>query len=200
MIRVLIADDSAFMRKVLSDLFAKQSDFQVVGTAVNGKDTVDKVKKLNFAMGKLIPDCTSLMDVGCRKDKFLKSICPEDVKYFPVDYKAHDDEIIACDFNKDFPNIKVDTCLCALTAEYVENLPQFLANMCNAAQKQILMICRPFNDKEIISRYRWEHPFLTDFTEEFLIQTMERNNFRLDKQYPTDNPSVILYDFRKILE
>ena len=47
MIRVLIADDSAFMRKVLSDLFAKQSDFQVVGTAVNGKDTVDKVKKLN---------------------------------------------------------------------------------------------------------------------------------------------------------
>ena len=46
MIRVLIADDSAFMRKVLSDMFAKQSDFQVVGTAVNGKDTVEKVKKL----------------------------------------------------------------------------------------------------------------------------------------------------------
>ena len=45
MIRVLIADDSAFMRKVLSDMFAKQSDFQVVGTAVNGKDTIDKVKK-----------------------------------------------------------------------------------------------------------------------------------------------------------
>ena len=46
MIRVLIADDSAFMRKVLSDLFGKQVDFQVAGTAVNGKDTVEKVKKL----------------------------------------------------------------------------------------------------------------------------------------------------------
>ncbi len=46
MIRVLIADDSAFMRKVLSDMFNGQSDFQVVGTAVNGKDTIDKVKKL----------------------------------------------------------------------------------------------------------------------------------------------------------
>ena len=46
MIRVLIADDSAFMRKVLSDLFTKQNDFQVVGTAINGKDTVEKVKKL----------------------------------------------------------------------------------------------------------------------------------------------------------
>ncbi|MBR6014042.1 MAG: chemotaxis response regulator protein-glutamate methylesterase [Selenomonadaceae bacterium] len=46
MIRVLIADDSAFMRKVLSDLFNRQIDFQVAGTAINGKDTIDKVKKL----------------------------------------------------------------------------------------------------------------------------------------------------------
>lgn len=45
MIRVLIADDSAFMRKVLSDLFKSQSDFEVVGTAVNGQDAVEKVKK-----------------------------------------------------------------------------------------------------------------------------------------------------------
>lgn len=45
MIRVLIADDSAFMRKVLSDLFNSQSDFQVVGTAVNGQEAIDKVKK-----------------------------------------------------------------------------------------------------------------------------------------------------------
>ena len=46
LIRVLIADDSAFMRKVLSDLFIKQADFEVVGTAKNGKDAIDKVKQL----------------------------------------------------------------------------------------------------------------------------------------------------------
>jgi len=46
MIRVLIADDSAFMRKVLADLFQKQPDFDVVGTAMNGKDAVSKVKQL----------------------------------------------------------------------------------------------------------------------------------------------------------
>ena len=46
MIRVLIADDSAFMRKILSDLFNRQSDFEVAGTAVNGEDTIEKVKKL----------------------------------------------------------------------------------------------------------------------------------------------------------
>ena len=45
MIRVLIADDSAFMRKVLSDLFNSQSDFEVVGTAANGQDAIEKVKK-----------------------------------------------------------------------------------------------------------------------------------------------------------
>lgn len=46
MIKILIADDSAFMRKVLSDLFAQQPDFEVVGTAHNGKDAIEKVVKL----------------------------------------------------------------------------------------------------------------------------------------------------------
>lgn len=46
MIRVLIADDSAFMRKVLSDLFNKEPDFEIVGTANDGKDTVEKVRAL----------------------------------------------------------------------------------------------------------------------------------------------------------
>lgn len=46
MIRVLIADDSAFMRRVLTDLFNMQEDFEVAGTASNGRDTVDKVKQL----------------------------------------------------------------------------------------------------------------------------------------------------------
>ena len=41
---------------------------------------------------------------------------------------------------------------------------------------------------------------MTDFTEEFLVKTMEQNNFKLDKQYPIDINSVILYDFRKIRE
>lgn len=47
MIRILIADDSAFMRKVLSDLFRSQPDFEVVGTAVNGREAIEKVKQLD---------------------------------------------------------------------------------------------------------------------------------------------------------
>ena len=43
---MIIADDSAFMRKVLSDLFTKHKDFQVAGTARNGQEAVDLVAKL----------------------------------------------------------------------------------------------------------------------------------------------------------
>lgn len=183
-----------------------QEQMRLIGWRVNNLRNFDsaydnpsrKESRLQYAMIKLIPDCASLMDLGCRNSKFVQSICPANVKYFPVDFKKHFDGVIACDFNAgDFPDIKADTILCALTAEYVEPLPQFLANMCAAAQKQILMLCRPI-DKEIYGEYRWKNPFLTDFTEDFLISTMAQNNFQLNAQFPaTDNRSIILYDFRK---
>ena len=46
MIKIFIADDSAFMRKILSDLFSGEKDFTVLGTARNGKEAVDKIKLL----------------------------------------------------------------------------------------------------------------------------------------------------------
>lgn len=46
MIRIMFADDSYFMRKILSDLFSRQPDFEVVGTASNGKEAVEKIVKL----------------------------------------------------------------------------------------------------------------------------------------------------------
>ncbi|MDT3424535.1 two-component system chemotaxis response regulator CheB [Paenibacillus forsythiae] len=44
--KVLVVDDSAFMRKIISDLIEKNADFQVTATAVNGREAVDKVKEL----------------------------------------------------------------------------------------------------------------------------------------------------------
>jgi len=46
MIKILIVDDSAFMRKLLSDLFSSAPDFTVLDTARNGVDAVEKVKQL----------------------------------------------------------------------------------------------------------------------------------------------------------
>lgn len=46
MIKILIADDSAFMRRLLSDLFLQEPDFMVLDTASNGKDALNKIKHL----------------------------------------------------------------------------------------------------------------------------------------------------------
>jgi two-component system chemotaxis response regulator CheB len=43
-IRVLIVDDSAFMRKVLSDIINDSDSMEVAGTAKNGEDAIEKIK------------------------------------------------------------------------------------------------------------------------------------------------------------
>lgn len=45
-IRVLIADDSAMMRRALEDLVGAQSDMEVIGTAVNGHEAVRRATEL----------------------------------------------------------------------------------------------------------------------------------------------------------
>ncbi|HQE66304.1 MAG TPA: response regulator, partial [Bacillota bacterium] len=41
-IRVLIIDDSAFMRVVISDMIKSDADIEVAGTARNGKEGLEK--------------------------------------------------------------------------------------------------------------------------------------------------------------
>lgn len=43
-IRALVVDDSAFMRKVISDLLAADPDIEVVGTARDGLDALDQIR------------------------------------------------------------------------------------------------------------------------------------------------------------
>ncbi len=80
MIRVLVADDSAFMRKILCDLFNKQNDFQVVGTAINGKDTIDKVKQLKPDV--LTLDVTMPVMDGLQALAVIMEECPVPVVMF----------------------------------------------------------------------------------------------------------------------
>ena len=44
-IRILVVDDSAFMRNTLSMMIMKYSDMQVVGTAINGQDAIVLVQR-----------------------------------------------------------------------------------------------------------------------------------------------------------
>lgn len=45
--KVLVVDDSAFMRKIISDILSSDETIEVVGTAKNGKDALDKIFILN---------------------------------------------------------------------------------------------------------------------------------------------------------
>lgn len=42
-IRVLVVDDSAFMRKTISDMINEEEDMQVIGTARNGEDLLERL-------------------------------------------------------------------------------------------------------------------------------------------------------------
>lgn len=46
-IKVLVVDDSAFMRKVISDMIESDPDMEVVDVAKNGNDAIEKIKVLN---------------------------------------------------------------------------------------------------------------------------------------------------------
>ncbi|MCX7951683.1 MAG: chemotaxis response regulator protein-glutamate methylesterase [Clostridiales bacterium] len=46
-IKVLVVDDSAFMRKMISDIINSEHDMSVIDTAKDGQDAIEKVKKYN---------------------------------------------------------------------------------------------------------------------------------------------------------
>ncbi|SEG00240.1 two-component system, chemotaxis family, response regulator CheB [Caloramator fervidus] len=46
-IKVLVVDDSAFMRKMISDMINSQPDMEVIDTARDGLDALEKIKRLN---------------------------------------------------------------------------------------------------------------------------------------------------------
>ena len=47
MIRVLVVDDSLFMRTLIKDMLEKDPEFQVVGTAIDGLDALRKIRDLS---------------------------------------------------------------------------------------------------------------------------------------------------------
>ncbi|MGG0657954.1 chemotaxis response regulator protein-glutamate methylesterase [Rummeliibacillus pycnus] len=72
--KLLIVDDSAFMRKMISDFFVDHPSIKVIGTARNGKDAIKKIQMLK-------PDVVT-MDVempemnGLESLKVIMKECP----------------------------------------------------------------------------------------------------------------------------
>lgn len=74
-IRVLIVDDSAFMRRIISDMLKSDADIDVVGTARNGKEGLEKAAALK-------PDIIT-MDVEMPVMNGLEALA-ELMKFTPV--------------------------------------------------------------------------------------------------------------------
>ena len=73
MLKVLICDDSAFMRKIFSDTIEKDPELKVAATAYNGQDALRKLKKLDIDLLMLdveMPKLNGLETLEIVKDKY----------------------------------------------------------------------------------------------------------------------------------
>ena len=67
-VNVLIVDDSAFMRKVLTDILNAESGINVVGTATDGLDALEKLEQLNPDVLTLDVEMPGMNGIDCLKE------------------------------------------------------------------------------------------------------------------------------------
>ncbi len=68
LVKVLIVDDSAFMRKVLSDIIDSEDSLSVIGTATDGKDALDKIAELDPDIITLDVEMPIMDGINCLKE------------------------------------------------------------------------------------------------------------------------------------
>ena len=73
-IRVLIVDDSPFMRKALERMLVAAEDIQVVGSARDGLDALDKIKELKPDIVTLDVEMPRMDGLACLKRIMVE--CP----------------------------------------------------------------------------------------------------------------------------
>ena len=76
-VRVLIVDDSAFMRQSLSQMIASEPDFEVVGTAFDGNNALEKIAAVDPDVVTLdleMPGLGGLDTLRCIMDSFPRPV------------------------------------------------------------------------------------------------------------------------------
>jgi len=72
--KLLVVDDSAFMRKLISDFFVGNSKVEVVGTARNGKDAIRKIQSLQPTVVTMDIEMPEMNGLDALKE--IMTICP----------------------------------------------------------------------------------------------------------------------------
>jgi len=72
--KLLVVDDSAFMRKLISDFFVGNSKVEVVGTARNGKDAIKKIQSLQPTVVTMDIEMPEMNGLDALQE--IMTICP----------------------------------------------------------------------------------------------------------------------------
>ena len=72
--KLLVVDDSAFMRKLISDFFVGNPKIEVVGTARNGKDAIKKIQQLKPNVVTMDVEMPEMNGLDALKE--IMAICP----------------------------------------------------------------------------------------------------------------------------
>ncbi len=91
---ILIADDSIFIRKALCNIFEREADFDVCGQAENGKEAIEKAKKLHPDL--ILLDLSMPVMNGLDAARVLKRVMPEVPVIMFSEYSGASTENEAC--------------------------------------------------------------------------------------------------------
>jgi len=75
-VRVLVVDDSAYIRKVVSEMLMRDPQIQVVGTARNGRDALEKVAILQPDVVTLDLIMPEMDGIGFLKEQMKRRVLP----------------------------------------------------------------------------------------------------------------------------
>jgi two-component system, chemotaxis family, protein-glutamate methylesterase/glutaminase len=116
MIRVLIVDDSSFMRKALTHILKKDSSLEIVGTAKDGEDAIRKVRQYHpdvvlldvemprmdglTALLRIMSDCPTPVLMLSAINKRDADIAVKSLDYGAVDFITKPSGVISYDIDK----------------------------------------------------------------------------------------------------
>ncbi len=125
----------------------------------------------------------SILDLGCGNRElecFLNVKERENIQYYGVDYVDRGNNTIVCDFNKgEFPDKKTYTVFCSGCLEYIEDVNQFIKNMCRSCEEEIILSYCPLEYKGDIMERR-KQGWKNHMTIRQLVEQLQYHGFSIE--------------------
>jgi len=128
-------------------------------------------------------EADSVADYGAGQ-MYVKSFLKPQVKYYPIDYMKRFDETIVCDLNTgNFPEISTDVAVLNGVLEFLTTAKELMIYVCEKTRKQIIISYMLLDNFSDIGARR-ASGYVSDLTEEDIIQEITSRGFQLIKKEP----------------